>query len=72
MAYKHTNSKGITYYLHKTEVTLRGGKPQTIYFFAKVEKNAKGEPTDLPEDREVKENPRNGFLTISKKKKEDK
>jgi hypothetical protein len=58
MAYKHTNSKGITYYLHKTEVTLRGGKPQTIYFFAKVEKNAKGEPVDLPEDRVVKENPR--------------
>ena len=26
MAYKHTNSKGITYYLHKSEVTLRGGK----------------------------------------------
>ena len=66
MAYSHTNSKGVTYYLHITEVTLRGGKPQTIFFFAKVEKNAKGEPTDLPEDREVKENPRNGFLTISK------
>ena len=32
MAYKHTNSKGITYYLHKTDVTLRGGKTQTIYF----------------------------------------
>ena len=42
MAYKHTNSKGVTYYLHKTEVTLRGGKPQTIYFFTKVEKNEKG------------------------------
>ena len=60
MAYKHTNSKGITYYLHKTDVTLRGGKTQTIYFFAV--------PCDLPEDRVVKENPRNGFLTISKKK----
>ena len=68
MAYKHTNSKGITYYLHKTDVTLRGGKTQTIYFFAKVEKNEKGTPCDLPEDRIVKENPRNGFLTISKKK----
>jgi hypothetical protein len=72
MAYEHTNSKGVTYYLHKTEVTLRGGEPQTIYFFAKTAKNAKGEPTDLPADREVKENPRNGFLTISKIKKEDK
>ena len=34
----------------------------------KVEKNAKGTPVDLPEDRIVKENPRNGFLTVSKKK----
>ncbi len=68
MAYKHTNSKGVTFYLHKTEVTLRGGKPQTIYFFAKNEHNEKGVPTDLPEDREVNENPRNGFLTVSKKK----
>lgn len=67
MAYKHTNSKGVTYYLHKTDVTLRGGKKQTIYFFAKVEKNEKGVPTDLPEDRVVTENPRNGFLTIKKK-----
>ena len=25
MAYEHTNSKGVTYYLHKSEVTLRGG-----------------------------------------------
>ena len=68
MAYKHTNSTGVTYYLHKTDVVLRGGKTQTIYFFAKVEKNEKGEPTDLPEDRVVTENPRNGFLTIKKKK----
>jgi hypothetical protein len=68
MAYSHTNSKGIKYYLHSTDVTLRGGKEQTIYFFAKVEKNAKGKPVDLPEGRIVKENPRNGFLTVSKKK----
>ena len=62
MAYSHTNSKGVTYYLHKSEVSLRGGKPQTIYFFSKNEKNGKGEPCDL------KENPRNGFLTAAKKK----
>ena len=68
MAYSQTNSKGVKYYLHKSDVTLRGGKVQTIFFFAKKEKNEKGEPTDLPEDRVVKENPRNGFLTISKKK----
>ena len=68
MAYSHTNSKDVTYYLHKSEVTLRGGKPQTIYFFSKNVKNEKGEPCDLPEDRVVKENPRNGFLPVSKKK----
>lgn len=68
MAYSHTNSKGVKYFLHKQDVTLRGGKKQTIFFFTKVEKNAKGTPTDLPADRMVNENPRNGFLTVSKKK----
>ena len=63
MAYEHTNSKGVKYYLHKSEVTLRGGKPQTIYFFTKTDKGGKGTPCDLPADREVNENPRNGFLT---------
>ena len=66
MAYQHTNSKGVTYYLHEKEVTLKGGKPQTIYFFSKNEKNEKGQPTDLPEGRVVHENPRNGFLVIKK------
>lgn len=66
--YSHTNSKGVTYYLHATEITLRGGMPQMIYFFAKVEVNQKGMPVSLPQDRMVKENPRNGFLTVSKKK----
>lgn len=66
--YAHTNSKGVTYYLHSTEVTLRGGKQQRIYYFTKTNPAAKGEPSLLPEDREVKENPRNGFLTIAKKR----
>lgn len=66
-AYAHTNSKGVTYYLHKKDVVLRGGKSQTIYFFSKDEKGAKGEPTELPERMEVTENPRNGFLTVKKK-----
>ena len=66
--YKHVNSKGVTYYLHRTEVTLRGGHSELIYFFAKVVNNGRGTPADLPEDRVVKENPRNGFLTVSKSK----
>ncbi len=68
MAYEYTNSKGVKYYLHKSEVTLRGGKQQTIYFFTKTKEGGKGVACDLPEDRIVKENPRNGFLTLSKKK----
>ena len=59
MAYSHTNSKGVTYYLHSSDVTLRGGKQQTIYFFTKKEVGDKGEPVDLPEGRTVIENPRN-------------
>lgn len=66
--FAYINSKGFKYYPHRTEVVLRGGKPQTIYFFAKVPRNAKGQPVRIPRTRVVKENPRNGFLTISKKK----
>lgn len=65
MAYSHTNSKGVTYYLHSKEVTLRGGKQQRIYYFAKDERpEAVGE---LPAEYKVIENPRNGFLTLKKK-----
>lgn len=64
MAYSHTNSKGVTYYLHKKDVTLRGGKQQTIYYFAKDERP---EAIDaLPEGYTVVENPRNGFLTLKR------
>jgi hypothetical protein len=66
MAYKHTNSKGVTYYLNSKSVTLRGGKKQTIYYFSKDNRPATG--TDLPSDRTVNENPRNGFLTLKRKK----
>lgn len=65
MAYSHTNSKGVTYYLHSKDVVLRGGKKQTIYYFAKDERS---NACDLPSDREVVENPRNGFLVVKKKK----
>lgn len=64
MAYEHTNSKGVTYYLNSKAVTLRGGKEQTIYYFSK---DKRPEASDLPAGKVVKENPRNGFLTVSKK-----
>lgn len=64
MAYKHTNSKGVTYYLNSKAVTLRGGKEQTIYYFSKDERP---EAIDaVPAGMQVNENPRNGFLTVSR------
>jgi hypothetical protein len=43
-AYVHVNSRGLPYYLHRTSVTLRGGKRHTIYFFAKVRLNVEIHP----------------------------
>jgi len=63
MGYKHTNSKGVTYYLNSKDVTLRGGKKQTIYYFSKDERP---EACELPSGKVVTENPRNGFLTVKK------
>jgi hypothetical protein len=65
-AYKHTNSKGVTYYLNSKAVVLRGGKEQTIYYFSKDERADTG--VDLPAGFEVNENPRNGFLTVKRTK----
>ena len=65
MAYSHTNSKGVTYYLHTKEVTLRGGKQQRIYYFAKDTRPADA-LDDLPSGYQVVENPRNGFLTLKR------
>lgn len=67
MSYQHTNSRGIIYYLRKTNVDLRGGRPQTIYFFTKDANSTKGEACDVPDEFVVSENPRNGFLTLKKK-----
>lgn len=63
MAYQHTNSKGVTYHLNSKKVTLRGGKEQTIFYFSK---DVRPTACELPEGRQVVENPRNGFLTIKK------
>lgn len=65
--YAHTNSKGVTYHLNSKEVALRGGKMQRIFYFSKDAGRA--EMTALPEGYKVNENPRNGFLTISRKDK---
>lgn len=63
-AYKHTNSKGVTYYLNSKNVVLRGGKEQRIYYFSKDDRKETG--SDLPAGMSVNENPRNGFLTVKR------
>jgi hypothetical protein len=64
MAFSHVNSKGQTYYLHRREVTLKGGRQQTIYFFAREEKD--GVIDELPSGYIVIENPRTGLPILKK------
>ena len=65
MAYAHKNKKGQTYFLHRTEVVLRGsGKKQTIYFFARdVRKNSLEE---VPAGYKVVENKKTGLPVLKK------
>ena len=67
MAFTQTNPKGVTYYLNSKEVTLRGGKKQVIYFFSRDER-PETSVDKLPDGMEVNTNPRNGFMTLKRKK----
>lgn len=67
MAYSHVNSKGQTYFLHQRNVTLRGGRKQTIYFFSREQKE--GVMNELPAGYEVMENKRTGLPMLRKSKK---
>ena len=64
MAFTHVNSKGQTYYLHQRDVTLKGGRVQRIYFFAREVKD--GAIDALPEGYIVVENPRTGLPILKK------
>ena len=65
MAFSTTNSKGQTYFLHTKEVTLKGGRLQRIYYFAKAVK-----PEDsidaMPVGYQVSENTRTGLPMLKK------
>lgn len=56
---------GEEYFLHSKEVTLRGGRKQVIYYFARV---AKENACDLPDGYEVMENSRTGLPMLRKSK----
>lgn len=66
MAYEHTNKRGVKYYLHQREVTLRGsGKRQTIYFFSKIS-TGKDTLEEVPEGYRVREIERTGLPILEK------
>lgn len=64
MAYNYTNSKGQTYYLHATTRTLKSGKEQHLYYFAKTEQN--GALNEVPEGYVVSES-KNGLPVLKRK-----
>ncbi|MEV4621316.1 Shedu anti-phage system protein SduA domain-containing protein [Asanoa sp. NPDC049573] len=66
VAYSFTNSSGTQFFLHSKRVTLRGGKEQPIYFFAKEVRSADA-VSYLPDGYEVWENLRNGFPTLRRR-----
>lgn len=64
MAFSTKSKKtGETYFLHSKEVTLRGGRKQTIYYFAREEK---ANATDMPDGYTVMENSRTGLPMLKK------
>ena len=63
MGYSHKNSKGTTYYLNSKDVTLRGGRNQTIYYFSRDERSS---ACDLPSGKQVVESSRTGLPLVKK------
>ena len=63
MAYSVKNSKGTTYFLHSRDVTLKGGREQTIYYFGKEAKE--GALDAVPDGYEVFES-KNGLPVLRK------
>lgn len=69
MAYSVKSEKtGETYYLHSKDVTLRGGRQQTIYYFAR--KAGPNTLDDLPAGYGVVHNKRTGLPMLKKVNKE--
>ena len=64
MAYQHTNSKGVTYYLHGNTSTTSTGKLRTLYFFSKEIKE-EGALDAVPAGYHVSET-KTGLLVLKK------
>ena len=64
MAFSYTNSKGQTYYLHSKDVTLKNGRTQTIYFFARDVRD--GSLDAVPAGYQVVETQRTGMPVLKR------
>lgn len=64
MAYAYKNSKGQTYFLHTRKVTLKNGRTQQIYFFARDVRS--GSLDAVPSGYEVMETKRTGMPVLKK------
>lgn len=64
MAFSYTNKKGQTYFLHSRQVTLKNGRQQTIYFFARDERP--GSLDAVPAGYTVMETKRTGMPVLKK------
>jgi hypothetical protein len=65
MAFEYTNKKGMKYYLHSREVSLRGGRKQRIFFFARDIRP--GALDSLPDGYLVQETTKTGMPILKKK-----
>lgn len=63
-AYSYTNSKGQTYYLHMKDVTLKNGRVQRIYYFARDVR--KGSLDAVPAGYKVMETKRTAMPVLKK------
>jgi hypothetical protein len=64
MAFSYTNKKGVKYFLHSKDVTLRGGRKQTIYYFARDVRD--GALDAVPAGYKVIETERTGMPVLKK------
>lgn len=64
MAFEFKNSKGVTYYLHTREVSLKGGRKQQIFYFARDIRP--GALNEVPAGFKVVETPKTGMPILKK------
>lgn len=65
MAYEFRNSRGVKYYLHSKQVTLKGGRKQIIFYFARDVRP--GALDGIPEGYKAVETTRTGMPILKKK-----